>query len=1462
MATDHNIRQLIINKLTDEQYDQAVKSADELYLTPDSGSGGSSLPDQTGQAGKFLTTDGSTASWDNVPAGTVTSVRVQAGTGLSSSQSTAQTSTLNTTISIASGYKLPTTTEWGNKQDVISDLSTIRDGASAGATAVQPGDLATVATTGSYNDLSNKPTIPVITDTYSATSSNGMSGKAVASAISNKADKATSLSGYGITDAYTKTEVDGLISSVYKPAGSVAFASLPTLSSNVLGNVYNVTDAFTTTANFVEGAGKSYPAGTNVVVVEPTSGTYKFDVLSGFVDLSSYVPTSRKINNKALTGDISLTASDVGALPDSTAIPQGTVKSVRVQAGTGLSSSTSTAQTETLNTTISIASGYKLPTTTEWGNKQDALTTQTAYSAKGSSTKVPQITTNNLGQVTNITEVTISQPTINNKTITIQKNSTTVDSFTLNQSTDKTINITVPTKTSDITNDSGFLTSHQSIKTLKTDNTSAQTASSSETITGSGTISLHKVSKTGSYNDLLNKPTIPTVNNGTLKIQVEGTDKDTFTANQSTNTTINITKNDFARTKTYTGLIATENNQANATFYFMTVRGNTWNDEWCVRYRVLATLDDGATPSNYQYFKGNYECYITGRQGVYTSYANFNSMSNTSYRPIYYQINHKTTEAGYNAGYGTKLGVDLTSSNSNLDTNYKRTIKIILLDTINCEVTFNDAPEIPPNSTRTDYTKLNSSYYTTSDSNSAGNWTRLNACDSGLQETGDANTTYGYLVNTIYTGNTKIDANGYGARYSLIFPTTPLNTIDERWSSLVTSSGTGVAKAAFTNLLFYIDRHPQYVYSANIAAGAVSANSLYQDFTNTDIRYTVNTNTTYMSATKKAFLYLKDFNSTNMTFKSDATIGNIFTLDKIATRFPSSTSGDVYIYFLGWTTNSWYAVTPAFTQVHKIFKYTPSTGAMTELIRDEFSQKQDKLTSQTAYSGKGTATKVPQITTNALGQVTSITEVDITHPTELPSQTGQSGKYLTTNGTAVSWGTIAAPSIKTLKTNNTTAQSTSSSEAIAGSGTINLHKVSKTGSYSDLLNKPTIPTVNNASLVIQKNSSDVATFTANASTNVTCNITVPTTVAELSDSSNYIQTSELVELATVAETGSYNDLTDKPAIPQGTVTSVRVQATSPVQSSTSTEQSSTLNTTISLADGYGDTKNPYASKTKNYVLAAPSTANGAPTFRALTKADIPLASETAASGGTTTSLVTTGEKYTWNSKQDALPSQSGQSGKFLTTNGSTMSWADASVEIDNSTITKNGSNQIQTVGYKDVRTSNTLKTWTGTRAQYDAIVTKDANTLYNITDDTDTTAAMLELLYPVGAVYIGTMDVCPLASLGIGSWKKIAEDQVLQGSSSNHNAGTTIAAGLPNITGSSTLYAGSDTSDRGVVYNATDAFYNNGSNSGIHYASTGSTKTVTNSNFNIDASRSSAIYGNSDTVQPPAFVVNIWRRIS
>lgn len=91
----------------------------------------------------------------------------------------------------------------------------------------------------------------------------------------------------------TTNNVNSLIATavagVYKAKGSVAFASLPALSSANVGDVYNVTDQFSTTNDFVEGSGKTYSAGTNVVCVDTGDGTKKWDTLSGFIDLTGYV---------------------------------------------------------------------------------------------------------------------------------------------------------------------------------------------------------------------------------------------------------------------------------------------------------------------------------------------------------------------------------------------------------------------------------------------------------------------------------------------------------------------------------------------------------------------------------------------------------------------------------------------------------------------------------------------------------------------------------------------------------------------------------------------------------------------------------------------------------------------------------------------------------------------------------------------------------------------------------------------------------------------------------------------------------------------------------------------------------------------------------------------------------------------------------------------------------------------
>ena len=65
--------------------------------------------------------------------------------------------------------------------------------------------------------------------------------------------------------------------------------------------------------------------------------------------------------------------------------------------------------------------------------------------------------------------------------------------------------------------------------------------------------------------------------------------------------------------------------------------------------------------------------------------------------------------------------------------------------------------------------------------------------------------------------------------------------------------------------------------------------------------------------------------------------------------------------------------------------------------------------------------------------------------------------------------------------------------------TANLATVATSGSYNDLSNTPTIPSVGNGTLTIQKNGTSAGTFTANATTDETINIIVPTKVSELTD---------------------------------------------------------------------------------------------------------------------------------------------------------------------------------------------------------------------------------------------------------------------------------------------------------------------------------------------------------------------------
>ena len=130
--------------------------------------------------------------------------------------------------------------------------------------------------------------------------------------------------------------------------------------------------------------------------------------------------------------------------------------------------------------------------------------------------------------------------------------------------------------------------------------------------------------------------------------------------------------------------------------------------------------------------------------------------------------------------------------------------------------------------------------------------------------------------------------------------------------------------------------------------------------------------------------------------------------------------------------------------------------------------------------------------------------------------------------------------------------------------------------------------------------------------------------------------------------------------------------------------------------------------------------------------------------------------------------------------------------------------------------------------------------------------------YPVGSIYQSADPTSPAALFG-GIWHKIAQDRVLMGAGS-HAAGTTVNAGLPNITGSLTeTKVGTSPfrgSKAGLSKSGALKFTEINTPWGGYNGMDGSAY-----NIEFDASSSNPIYGRSSTVQPAAYYVHIWERV-
>lgn len=249
---------------------------------------------------------------------------------------------------------------------------------------------------------------------------------------------------------------------------------------------------------------------------------------------TNYVPNTRKVNNKALSSDITLGASDVGALPTTGGAVTG---NLTVGGNLTVNGTTTTVDSTTLQVKdklIEVAHGNTAALTTPAGlvapkydgTNSGALvfdSTGTAYvgDVKLDSTGNIDVAKSELqplatrtglvggnlvqydstaqtlkdsGKKISDLALTSQLPTVNNGTLTIQKNGTKVATFGANQSTNTTANITVPIKVSELTNDSGYTTNKGTVTSVsvKMNNVTKGTVISSGTIDLGTVITAHQ----------------------------------------------------------------------------------------------------------------------------------------------------------------------------------------------------------------------------------------------------------------------------------------------------------------------------------------------------------------------------------------------------------------------------------------------------------------------------------------------------------------------------------------------------------------------------------------------------------------------------------------------------------------------------------------------------------------------------------------------------------------------------------------------------------------------------------------------------------------------------------------------------------------------------------------------------------------------------------------------------------
>lgn len=777
------------------------------------------------------------------------------------------------------------------------------------------------------------------------------------------------------------------------------------------------------------------------------------------------------------------------------------IKQNKLTAGAGIS----------ITNDVISATGGGVADSVAWGHITGSMSSQTdlttALAAKANSADLATVATS--GDYDDLTD----KPTIGNATLTIQKNGTSAGTFTANATSNKTINITVPTTAADVSALPASTKYGASIAvSINTTDYKVTTTLKDQDGNTLGTaqvidLPLESVVVNGSY-DNTNKKIVLTLQNGnTIDIPVA----DLVAGLQSEITSSNKLSSDLV-------------DDTNHTHKFMTSAEKTKLSGIAAGAEVNVQSDwDQTTTTADDYIKNKPSLATVATSGSYNDLSNKPTIPTVNNATLTIQKNGTTVEtftanasSDVTANITVPINVSELTNDAGYITSYTDNKTTQTLTRPTTATTYYPVASASSSTNTADVKKFSGVSLTYIDNEGGAAALMLGSTSLNGSVTGSISLvdSVGGLGYTRITGSGKISM----ASHTLSTPDTSGRLVANSSSTSATGSATNPVYADSDGVL----HATTYTLEKSVPSNAVFTDTTYSDATTSAAGLMSAADKTKLNgiATGAEVNVQSDWNVTDTA--SDAFIKNKPTLATVATSGSYDDLSDKPTIPAAQVQSNWTQTTTTAVDYIKnkpTLSTVATSGSYSDLSDKPAIPAAQVNSDWNASSGVAQILNKPTLATVA----TSGSYNDLSNKPTIPT-VNDATLTIQQNGTDVQTFTANQSTNATANITVPTATSDLANDGASGSSVYveadELATVATTGNYSDLSGTPTIPTVNNATLTIQKNGSNVQTFTANQSTNATANITVPTKTSELTNNSGFLTSVATANIADRAVTAA------------------------------------------------------------------------------------------------------------------------------------------------------------------------------------------------------------------------------------------------------------------------------------------------------------------------------------------------------